>query len=82
VVVSALCPGPVDTEFNRVAGVSFSVKPMESNAVARYAIKKMFAEKTIIVPSLKMKLAIFMTRFLPRKLTTKIVYKLQTKKLD
>lgn len=82
VVISALCPGPVDTEFNRVAGVSFSVKPMESNAVARYAIKKMFAEKTIIVPSLKMKLAIFMTRFLPRKLITKIVYKLQTKKLD
>lgn len=82
VVVSALCPGPVDTEFNRVAGVSFSMKPMSSDQVARYAIKKMFAEKTIIIPGLKMKLAIFATRFLPRKLITKIVYKIQTKKID
>lgn len=82
VSISALCPGPVDTEFNKVAGVSFSMKPMSSDQVARYAIKKMFAEKTIIVPSIKMKLAIFMTRFLPRKLITKIVYKIQTKKLD
>lgn len=82
VVISALCPGPVDTEFNRVAGVSFSMKPMSSDQVARYAIKKMFAEKTIIIPGLKMKLAIFATRFLPRKLITKIVYKIQTKKID
>lgn len=82
VSVSALCPGPVDTEFNRVAGVSFSMKPMSSDQVAKYAIKKMFDEKTLIIPGLKIKLAIFMTRFLPRKLITKIVYKIQTKKLD
>lgn len=82
VSVSALCPGPVDTEFNRVAGVSFSMKPISSDQVAKYAIKKMLDEKTLIIPGLKIKLAIFMTRFLPRKLITKIVYKIQTKKLD
>ena len=28
VKVSCLCPGPVDTNFNKVAGVTFSVKPL------------------------------------------------------
>ena len=28
--VSVLCPGPVDTNFNNVAGVHFSVKPLKS----------------------------------------------------
>lgn len=80
VSISLLCPGPVDTEFNRVAGVSFSLKPMESIVVAKYAIKKMFAEKTIIIPGIKIKLGIFATRLIPRKLLTKIVYKIQKQK--
>lgn len=82
VSISVLCPGPVETEFNRVAGVSFSLKPMESMNVARYAIKRIFDEKLIIIPGIKMKLAIFATRFIPRKLLKNIVYKIQTKKLD
>lgn len=82
VSISVLCPGPVETEFNRVAGVSFSLKPMESMKVAKYAIKKMFDEKLIIIPGIKIKLATFATRLVPRKLLNKIVYKIQTKKLD
>lgn len=80
VSVSILCPGPVETEFNRVAGVSFSIKPMESMKVAKYAIKKMFNEKLIIIPGIKIKLGVFMTRLVPRKLLTKIVYKIQKQK--
>ncbi len=80
VSVSILCPGPVETEFNRVAGVSFSIKPMESIEVAKYAIKKMFNEKLIIIPGIKIKLGVFMTRLVPRKLLTKIVYKIQKQK--
>lgn len=82
VVVSVLCPGPVETEFNKVAGVSFSIKPMDSKKVAEYAVQKMFKGKLIIIPGLKMKLAIFMTRLIPRRLISKIVYKIQTKKID
>ena len=74
VSISVLCPGPVETEFNRVAGVSFSLKPMESMKVAKYAIKKMFNEKLIIIPGIKIKLATFATRLVPRKLLNKIVY--------
>ena len=40
--VSVLCPGPVDTNFNNVANVKFSVKPLKSTYVAKYAIDKCF----------------------------------------
>ena len=42
VSVSVLCPGPVKTEFDRVANVNFSLKGLNSMDVANYAIKKMF----------------------------------------
>ena len=42
VKISALCPGPFNTEFNRVAGVSFAIKGLDSAYVANYGIKKMF----------------------------------------
>lgn len=80
VSISCLCPGPVDTEFNKVARVKFAVKTMESNKVARYAIKKMFDEKLIIVPGFGMKVALFFSRFMPRKSLLKMTYKIQEKK--
>lgn len=80
VSISCLCPGPVDTEFNKVARVKFSIKGIESNKVARYAIKEMFEEKLIIVPTFKMKCALFFTRFIPRKLLLRLTYKIQEKK--
>lgn len=81
VSVSCLCPGPVNTEFNKVARVKFSIKGEDSNSVARYAIKKMFDEKLIIVPTFKMKVVLFFTRFIPRKQLLKITYKIQEKKI-
>lgn len=80
VSISVLCPGPVDTEFNKVARVHFSIKGLKSMDVAKYAIKKMFDEKLIIIPSLKMKAGVLMTRFIPRKLLLKIAYKIQNGK--
>lgn len=78
--VSVLCPGPVETNFNNVAGVSFSVKPLKSSYVAKYAIDKMFKEKMLIIPGVKMKLARFFGRFLSDKTMLKIVYNIQKKK--
>lgn len=80
VSISVLCPGPVDTEFNKVAKVQFSMKGLNSYDVAKYAIEKMFKEKLIIVPSFKMKVAIFFTRFIPRKQLLKMTYNIQKKK--
>lgn len=80
VSVSSLCPGPVDTNFNNVAGVRFSVKPLSSDYVAKYAIDKMFARRVIIVPGALMKLTLFIRRFASRKLIRKITYNIQKSK--
>lgn len=78
--ISALCPGPVDTNFNHVAKGVFKIKGADKNYVAKYAIDKTLENKTIIIPTIKMKLAIFGARFLPTKLLLKITYHIQKRK--
>lgn len=78
--ISILCPGPVDTNFNKRAHVKFNLKSLSSEYVAKYAINMMFKNKLIIIPGFTVKLGIFMTRFLPTKLLLKITYNIQKKK--
>ena len=80
VSISALCPGPTSTEFNKVANCKFSIKEATSEYVARYGIDKMFEKKMIIIPTLMMKLGIFALRFIPYRLQTIIAYHIQWKK--
>ena len=80
VKISVLCPGPVDTNFNNVANVKFSIKSLKSMDVAKYAIKKMFKNKLIIVPGLMCKLGTFGTRLVSIKTLLKIDYNIQRKK--
>lgn len=80
VYIGVLCPGPVNTEFNSVAGVKFSIKSLESYDVAEYAIKKMLKKKRIIIPGISIKLGAFFTRFLPISLQARISYNIQKKK--
>lgn len=80
VVVSALCPGPVDTEFNKVAKVNFSIKPLNSDDVANYAIEQLLKRKMIIVPGKMMKLNFWFNRFTPERLKLKICYNIQSRK--
>jgi hypothetical protein len=82
VFVCSLCPGPVDTNFNNVAGVHFGVKAMKSDDVAKYAIDSMFKKKVVITPGFKMKLALFGRRFVSRKMIRKITYNIQKSKQD
>ncbi len=82
VTVSCLCPGPVDTNFNKVAGGSFKTKSMNSRDVARYAIDKTLKGKLIIIPGTMMKLMAFGSRFVPYKLQLKILYKIQKGKVS
>ena len=78
--ISALCPGPVSTEFNQVAHGMFKIKEMNSTYVAKYAIDKMFKNKLIIVPGLFVKLGLFFNRFIPWKLSLYITYQIQKRK--
>lgn len=80
VYVGALCPGPVDTEFNDVASVKFALKGLTSSYVAKYAIDKMFKRKLIIVPGKIMKCARFFSKIAPEKILLKVAYNQQMKK--
>lgn len=80
VFICALCPGPVSTNFNKVAGVSFNLESLESYDVAKYAIKQMFKKKVVIIPGFKIKMGVFALRLLPRSLVRKIAYKIQKNK--
>ena len=79
-VISVLCPGPVDTNFNNRANVIFNIKSLSSVYVARYAIDKMFKKKLIIIPGFSVKLGMFFMKFLPTKLLLKITYNMQKRK--
>lgn len=81
VVVSALCPGPVNTNFNKVAKGEFSIKEASPKFVAEYAIDKLFQKKMLIIPTLRIKLGIFLLRLIPYRLQLIYCYHIQGKKL-
>lgn len=80
VFISVLCPGPVKTNFNKTANCKFDIKSVDSKYVAKYAIDKMFKKKLVIIPSLYIKVGIFINRFLPIKSSLKVAYNIQDKK--
>jgi hypothetical protein len=80
IYVGALCPGPVDTEFNSVANVEFALKGISAEECVDYAVAQMKRRKTIIVPTTGMKLAISGGKFLPSDLVVQIAARQQRKK--
>lgn len=80
VSVTILCPGPVDTNFNNRAGVSFSMKPVSPEYIAEYAINAALSGKLIALPTLSVKAGVFASRFVPHKLMSAVTYNIQKKK--
>lgn len=78
--ISILCPGPVNTNFNNVANVSFSIKGLDSKYVAKYAIDMMFKKKLIIIPGLSTKIGLWFMNIIPTKILLKMTYTFQKKK--
>lgn len=82
VQISILCPGPVETNFNKVANVKFSLREANSMQVAKYAIKKLEKGKFYIVPGIDVKLARFGAKIAPSNFVAKITYKVQKRKIQ
>ena len=80
VYVGALCPGPVDTEFNKVANVEFAIPSITPTYCASYAIRKMEKRKIVIIPKNKMKVLAFISRVLPQSLVIRMTARQQKKK--
>ena len=81
VEISLLCPGPVETNFNKVANVKFNLREANSMKVARYAIKKLEKGKFYIVPGLDVKIAKIGAKIIPTNIIAKFAYMAQKRKL-
>ncbi|MBQ3181685.1 MAG: SDR family oxidoreductase [Clostridia bacterium] len=87
--ISVLCPGPVKTEFEHVASVSFGSddEPLKnaivlnSKDVAHFAIKKFLSGKLVIIPGTLMKIGAGLRHILPDKFLAKVLYIIQSKKI-
>jgi len=80
VKISALCPGPVNTNFNNVANVKFSLKGLSSEYVSKYAIDQMLKGKKIIIPGISIKLLAFLSKISPSNIVLYMTYKRQKAK--
>ncbi len=80
VTLSALCPGPVKTEFDSVAGVDFHGVGMDAKKCAEIGISGMMAGKTVIIPGILMKVGKFFTKILPDCVVGEFAYHFQRAK--
>lgn len=77
VSVSALCPGPVDTGFEKAANLENSkmftyFKPASARAVAMHGYRAMMSRRVIVFHGLTVKLINFVTKLSPRLFARKI----------
>lgn len=70
--VSALCPGPTESEFGDVAGVRVgeSRKYQSAQDVARLGLEGLVKGKTWVIPYAGGRIQVFMQRFVPRRMVT------------
>ena len=82
VTVTAICPGPTNTGFQKRAGVEatplFKANTMTSAAVARIGYRAAIGGRPLVVTGVKNKLLAFATRLAPRRLVTAIAKKLNS----
>ena len=78
--ICALCPGPVNTEFNEVAQVKFAMKGISSEYCARVAIDGALKGKPVIIPGAMLKIGLVMRRLVPERLMLKLAYGFQKRK--
>lgn len=81
IYIGALCPGPVDTEFNDVANVEFALKGITPEYCVDYAVDHMKKKEVMIVPTLSIKMAVGFGKIVPSTLLTNITAHQQKKKL-
>jgi hypothetical protein len=79
--ISIFCPGPVETNFNKVANSKFNVKSISSEYASKVAIDNMFKNKLLIIPK-NMKLNSILVKIIPNKILLDICSKIQERVSD
>lgn len=86
VFVTALCPGPTSTGFERQAGLAgrsmlfSSLKPARAEAVAEYGFRCLMKGKRVAVHGARNRLMAFFAKIMPRTLVAKTVFHIQRRK--
>jgi short-subunit dehydrogenase len=84
--VTALCPGPVATEFQARAGVPGSKPPwpfaVSAERVAEQGYRGLMQGRRLVVPGFANKVLIFLPRVLPRSAVLAFVARRQRRRLD
>ena len=79
--IFALCPGPVDTNFNRVAGVKFALPGISAKTCVLEAFAGMKRGSVILVPGRLLRVTSVLARLLPRGFVLKLISGAQKRKL-
>ena len=79
--ITTACPGPVETEFNDVAGASYKLKSITAKKCAECIIKAMKKKKRVIMVSPTVKLLHFLSKISPYGMILPVEYNLQIKKV-
>jgi short-subunit dehydrogenase len=78
--VLTLCPGPVETEFGKVAGAKPGIKGMSAKRCAKIAVRGILNRQGRIIPGFAMGILWFLIRFIPLFLVLPAAFSLQKKK--
>lgn len=79
VKISIFCPGPVDTNFSKVADVKFNITSISSKYASKVAIEGMFQNKLIIIPN-NMKINHLLTKIVPTSVVLKVTSLVQERR--
>lgn len=82
VIVSALCPGPVRTEFQHMAGISPKARssgtaPVPVDRVVGEGLKGAFAGKRVVIPGTQARIAAMLSKITPKSRALKTVRAIQ-----
>lgn len=80
VYVCALCPGPVDTEFNENADVVFALKGISPEQCVAAALRGMDKRKSVIVPGTFVGLGAIFSKIVPDRILLPLIAGRQKKK--
>jgi oxidoreductase, short chain dehydrogenase/reductase family len=80
--IAVYCPGPVDTEFNKNANVTFSLKGQSSSDVAKIVVNGLFkSNKVVYFSSILIRIIACLAKIMPESFMANQAYRTQKRKL-
>ena len=80
--IAAFCPGPINTEFDKNANVTFSLKGQSSSDVAKIGVSGLFKSRKIVYfSSILIRIVACLAKIMPESFMANQAYRTQKRKL-